>query len=227
LNTASPLAAAPIDEVVVDPPAPAVGGALLPAATVVSVDGADVPPAVDVEGAVEVPAPPVVEGVDGEVEVEGVEEVEAVEEVDDFPLPYDEEVEDEGLVDAVEPGSFLPHAASPAASASTSASFIMDVSRAEDGLAFWNPRPAGPRETLSRTRMRMRPTWSWAPCSAARRSGVDARQQLAEAGGRVDAGIHPERERGEGCEGQQGNEEVAGHGLAFRKEVDLSSTALL
>jgi hypothetical protein len=152
----------------VDPPAaPAVAGELLPA-TVVPVDGVDVPPAVEVEGDVDVLAALVVDGVEGVAEVDAVEEVDGVVLPEDVLLPDDEVVEDEGLVEVVEALSFLPHAASAAATASTSASLFMDVSRADDGLAFWKPPAAGPRETPARTHMRRRPTWSWSRSTAQR-----------------------------------------------------------
>jgi hypothetical protein len=201
-------------------PVPELPGVPLPAATVVPVEGVDVLPAVEVEGEVDVLAESVVDGVEG---VAGVEEVEAVEEVEGVVLPGevllpDEDVVDvEGLVEAVEPLLFLPHAVSAAASASTSASlFMVDFSRADDGLAFWKLRPAGPRRTPARRRTRIRPTWSWVRCGAARPSGEKAGQQQAEAARGVDRRVHAERERREGGHGQQRNKEVACHRFFLR-----------
>jgi hypothetical protein len=169
----------------VDPPAaPAVAGELLPA-TVVPVDGVDVPPAVEVEGDVDVLAALVVDGVEGVAEVDAVEEVDGVVLPEDVLLPDDEVVEDEGLVEVVEALSFLPHAASAAATASTSASLFMDVSRADDGLAFWKRRPAGTRRTPARRRTRIRPTWSWVRAAGQRDSQANrpgsSRQKLPAA----------------------------------------------
>jgi hypothetical protein len=46
-------------------------------------------------------------------------------------------LDDDGVVDAVDPVSYdLPHAASAAATASTSASFLMEVSPADDGACI-------------------------------------------------------------------------------------------
>jgi hypothetical protein len=156
-----------------DPPAaPDVAGVPLPVATVVPVAGVDVLPAVEVEGDVDVLPASVVDGVEGIAAVEDVDAVEAVEGVvlpgEVLLLPDEDVVDEEGLVEAVEPLLFLPHAASAPASASTSASLFMDFSRADDGLAFWKPPAAGPRETPARTHMRRRPTWSWSRSTAQR-----------------------------------------------------------